>query len=155
MPKPSESIEPGVQREADREQQIVDLEQTIADRDQAINDRQQNILDEEQIEIYRQTDSSDDVPSNVAVARRQQERLDRSQDALGSHQDAHDSTQEVRDHRQDALDIEEEITVHGRSASNVSGGKYAQGDSDRALAAVQRASLADERAEARRCCRFA
>ena len=71
MPSQSENIEPGVQHEADREQQIVDLEQAIADRDQAINDRQQASLDEEQTGVNRQAGESGIEPAQFAVAGRQ------------------------------------------------------------------------------------
>ena len=113
MTSPSENVTSGVQREADLEQSIVDLEQAISDRDQAINDRQQAGLYEDQVEVKRRTDLAGGEISELAVVRRHQKRLDRSQDALDAHQDAVDSAQEVRGLRQGSLDDEEEITTLG------------------------------------------
>jgi hypothetical protein len=147
MTPQSEKVTSGVQREADREQSIVDLEQAISDRDQAINDRQQAGLYEDQVEVRHRTDSAAGEISELAVVRRQQQRLDRSQDALDAHQDAVDSAQEVRGLRQGALDDEEEITTLAHAARAATG-EAIQGAATRAEAALLRAEAARSRAHA-------
>jgi hypothetical protein len=155
MERPTEEFELGVQRAADREQQIVDLEQAIADRDQAIanrdqalTDRRQESLDEDLSEAMARGDQQGPALSALSVLRRQQERLDRSQDALDSHQSSLNSSQHRRDQRQVILDREEDVTILGDLEEPPSGGGAEHEASARAKAALLRAEAARFRAQA-------
>ena len=91
-----------LERQADQEQQIVELEQAIWDRDVAIADTEQAALDREQDDL----DRTDVDKASPGVVGRTQQRIDRSQLTLDTRHDGLDSTQEQRDERQISLDDE-------------------------------------------------